>query len=84
MQYKIFQPSAPDTIHQLVVIKQFVKNVLLFLAVVKILGSESLSNEMRLRVEIYDLVVSGGLSFNLAQKPRFKKVLELAKKFSKV
>ena len=41
------------------------------------------SNETRLTVEIADLVISEGLSFNLSQKPRFKKVLELARTVSK-
>ena len=36
------------------------------------------SNETRLTVAIADLIISEGLSFNLSQKPRFKKVLELA------
>ena len=39
--------------------------------------------ETRLTVAIADLIISEGLSFNLAQKPRFKKVLELAKYASK-
>ena len=37
------------------------------------------SNETCLTFAIADLIISEGLSFNLAQKPRFKKVLELAK-----
>ena len=41
------------------------------------------SNETRLTVAISDLVISEGLSFNLSQKPRFKKVLELARTVSK-
>ena len=40
-------------------------------------------NETRLTVAIADLVISEGLSFNLSQKPRFKKVLELARYASK-
>ena len=40
-------------------------------------------NETRLTVAITDLMISEGLSFNLSQKPRFKKVLELAKNVSK-
>ena len=35
------------------------------------------SNETRITVAIADLIISEGLSFNLSQKPRFKKVLEL-------
>ena len=35
------------------------------------------SNETRLTVAISDIIISEGLSFNLSQKPRFKKVLEL-------
>ena len=41
------------------------------------------SNETRLTVAISDLIVSEGLSFNISQKPRFKKVLELARTVSK-
>ena len=41
------------------------------------------SNETRLTVAIADLIISEGLSFNLSQKPRFKKVLELARTVSK-
>ena len=41
------------------------------------------SNETRLTVAISDLIISEGLSFNLYQKPRFKKVLELARTVSK-
>ena len=41
------------------------------------------SNETRLTVAISDLVISEGLSFNLSHKPRFKKVLELARTVSK-
>ena len=38
---------------------------------------------MQLRVKISDTIISEGLSFNLYQKTRLKKVLELARKFSK-
>ena len=41
------------------------------------------SNETRLTVAISDLIISEGLSCNLSQKPRFKKVLELARTVSK-
>ena len=41
------------------------------------------SNETRLTVAIADINISEGLSFNLSQKPRFKKVLELARTVSK-
>ena len=41
------------------------------------------SNETRLTVAIADLIISEGLSFNLSQKPRFNKVLELARYASK-
>ena len=37
-----------------------------------------ISNEARLTVEMYDIIISEGISFNLAQKPRFKKALDLA------
>ena len=42
------------------------------------------SNEARLTVEISDIIISEGLSFNKSQKPRFKKVLDLARNVSKV
>ena len=41
------------------------------------------SNKTHLTVTIADLIISEGLSFNLSQKPRFKKVLELAINVSK-
>ena len=41
------------------------------------------SNETCLTVAIADLVISEGLSLNISQKPRFKKVLELARTVSK-
>ena len=41
------------------------------------------SNETRLTVAISDIIISEGLSFNISQKPRFKKVLELARTVSK-
>ena len=41
------------------------------------------SNKTRLTVAIADLIISERLSFNISQKPRFKKVLELAKTVSK-
>ena len=41
------------------------------------------SNATRLIVAIADLIISEGLSFNLSQKPRFKKVIELARTVSK-
>ena len=41
------------------------------------------SNETHLTVAIADLIISEGLSFNLYQKPRFKKVLELESTVSK-
>ena len=36
------------------------------------------SNDTRLTVAIADLVISEGLYFNISQKYRFKKVLDLA------
>ena len=41
------------------------------------------SNEARLTVATLDLIISEGLSFNLSQKPRFKKVLDLERTVSK-
>ena len=40
-------------------------------------------NQTCLTVAIADLIISEGLSFNLSQKPRFKKVLDLARTVSK-
>ena len=41
------------------------------------------SNDTRLTVAIADLVIYEGLSFILAKKPRFKKVLDLERIVSK-
>ena len=41
------------------------------------------SNETHLTVAIADLIISGGLYFNIAQKLRFKKLLDLARNVSK-
>ena len=41
------------------------------------------SNETRLTVAIVGIIISEGLSFGLSQKPRFKKVLDLARSVSK-
>ena len=41
------------------------------------------SNETRLTVAIADIIIYEGLSLNLSQEPRFKKVLELARTVSK-
>ena len=41
------------------------------------------SNETRLTIAIADLIISEGLSFNISQKTRFKKVLYLARTVSK-
>ena len=41
------------------------------------------SNETRLTVAITDIIVYEGLSFNISQKPRFKKVLDLERNVSK-
>ena len=40
------------------------------------------SNETRLTVAIFDLIISEGLCFNLAQKHRFKKVLYMERNVS--
>ena len=37
------------------------------------------SNETHITVAIADLIISEGLYFNIYQKPRFKKVLDLAR-----
>ena len=42
------------------------------------------SNGKHLTVAIDDLIISEGLSFNLSQKPRFKKVLYFARSVSKL
>ena len=41
------------------------------------------SNETCLTIAKADLIISEGLSFNLAQKPTFKKILELARNVSR-
>ena len=41
------------------------------------------SNDTRLTIAIADLIISEGIPFNTAQKPRFKKVLELSRNISK-
>ena len=40
-------------------------------------------NETRITLEIYDIIISEGLSFNLDHKYRFKSVLVLARNVSK-
>ena len=39
-------------------------------------------NETSLAVAIVNIIISEGVYFNLAQKPRFKKVLEMARNVS--
>ena len=41
------------------------------------------SNETRLTVEIADLIIYEGLSFNISHKPRFKKLLDFSRTVSK-
>ena len=41
------------------------------------------SNETRLTVSTTDLIIYGGLSFNISQIPRFKNVLDLSRTVSK-
>ena len=41
------------------------------------------SNKTCLTIYIADIIISEGLSFNLAQKPTFEKILELARNVSK-
>ena len=41
------------------------------------------SNKKRLTVSVYDLIISEGLYFNVSQKDRSKKVLDLAINVSK-
>ena len=41
------------------------------------------SNKTRLSIAISDLIISEVISFNIYQKTIFKKILELARKFSK-
>ena len=42
------------------------------------------SNETRLTVVIFDIIISEGLSFNTDQKPQIEKVLDSEINFSKV
>ena len=55
-------------------IKQVLKEVRFFMGD-KNTQKMMTSNETCLTVAIADLIISEGLSFNLSQKPRFKKVL---------
>ena len=41
------------------------------------------SNEVRLIVSISDIIISEGISYNISQKPRLKKVINLARNVSK-
>ena len=41
------------------------------------------SNETRLTIDIYDIIILEGLFFNLSQKPGFKKLMEFASNISK-
>ena len=41
-------------------------------------------NETQITVAIANLIISEGFSFNLSQKPRFKKALDLARTVSKI
>ena len=41
------------------------------------------SNKTHITEEIYDLIISKGLSFNLAQKPRFDKMLGLTRNLTR-
>ena len=41
------------------------------------------SNDTRLTISISGIIISEGLFFNLSQKPRFNKLLELARNVSK-
>ena len=42
-----------------------------------------ISNDTCLTIAIADLIISEGLPFNISQKPRFKKVLDLSRNVSK-
>ena len=41
------------------------------------------SKKTHLTLKIADIIISGGLSFNITQKPRFNKVIDLARNLSK-
>ena len=54
----------------------------LFLVLMAILKKIITSNENCLTIAITDIIISEGLSFNIAQKPKFKKVLGLSRNVS--
>ena len=75
-------PSAQSVANQMGVIKSRLKKVQFFM------GDNNTqkmmtSNDKHLTFAIADLNIYEGLSFNLSQKPRFNKVLDLARTVSK-
>ena len=74
--------SAQAVANILIEIQQLLKKVQFFMGD-NITQRMMNSNETRLTVEISDLIISEGLSFNVYQKPRFKKVLDLARTVSR-
>ena len=83
LHYKIFLPSAHSLIEHLTVIKLFIKKVQLFFSRNQIYQKSVNSNEMHITVKITNIIIYEGLYLNMAQKSRFNKLLELARKISK-
>ena len=77
LQYIIHNISARAVANILREIQQLLKKVQFFIIGDNNTQKTMSSNESRLIVEIADIIIYEGLSFNLSQKPRFKKVLDL-------
>ena len=82
LQHLIYHPSAQDAVHHLTTIKSLLKKFQYFYGDHNKHKMMTL-NETHLKLGISDLIVYEGLSFDQAQKPRFKKVLDLGKNVSK-
>ena len=55
----------------------------LFFELMAMLKNQLLYNDIRITIVISDLIISEGIYFNLSQKPRLDKVLELSRNISK-
>ena len=76
MQHMIHHPSSQAVAHHLRAIQKLLKMFNFFMGDHKT-HKIMTSNETRLTVTIDDFIISEGISFNLSQKPRFKKVIDL-------
>ena len=83
LQYMIHHFSAQSVANLLIEIQQLLKKVPFFM-VDNNTQKMMTSNETRLTFTITYIIIYEGLSFNLSQKPRFKKVLDLARTVSKL